>query len=200
VQVAAAHGINGSFLEIGCGDGRDFAYIRASGQFADMACIELNPATDDPHRMVGDFLCHEFNQRYDAILCSHVLEHSPNPGQFLAKIHELLNEGGILCINVPPLKHAITAGHLTLWNPGLLLLNLVRSGFDCKHAKIRVKGYNIAVVLVKRSCGDSFGFDPASPTSDRRFLPDGLSWFQKSSNGVHYFKGNFKRLNWGGND
>lgn len=196
LQVAADRGITGRFLEIGCGDGHDFAYIRASGQFSDLTCIDVKPSSGDGVHIQDDFLQHEFADSYDAILCSHVLEHSPNPGLFLTKIHRLLHEGGVLCVNLPPLKQAITAGHLTLWNPGLLLLNLVRAGFDCSAAKVRVKGYNIALVLVKKSCPPSFGFDPDSAQSDRRFLPDGLSWFRKRSNGVYYFKGDFRNLNW----
>ena len=70
---------------------------------------------------------------------------------FLVKIHTVLKEGGILGISVPPFKHNIVGGHLTVWNTGLLLYNLVLAGFDCTHAWARKYGYNISVVLEKRT-------------------------------------------------
>jgi hypothetical protein len=125
-----------------------------------------------------------------------VLEHSRNPGKFLDKVHSVLREGGLLALNVPPLKAQITTGHVTLWNPGLLLLNLVRAGFDCSQARIRQEGYNIGVILQKQTCPPSFGFDPDAAKSDRPYLPQGLKWSQKKSNQVWYFAGDFKSLNW----
>lgn len=86
---------------------------------------------------------------YDGIYCAHTLEHTRNPGLFLDKIFYSLRPGGWLAIVVPPLKHEIVGGHLTLWNAGLLLYHLVRAGFDCSRAAVRTYEYNVAVVVQK---------------------------------------------------
>ena len=87
--------------------------------------------------------------RYDGIWCSHTLEHCRNVGDVLDKLYIELTNGGVLGLVVPPLKHEIVGGHLSLWNAGLLLYNLVRAGFDCREAAVRSYAYNVAVVVRK---------------------------------------------------
>ena len=88
---------------------------------------------------------------FDGIWCSHVLEHQRNIGLFLDRIHSQLKDNGILAITVPPCKHEIVGGHVTIWNAGLLLYNLILSRFDCSDAQVLRYGYNISVVLKKRT-------------------------------------------------
>lgn len=107
--------------------------------------IDLNPPAD----IVGDYMDHRFS--VDAIWCSHVLEHQMNPGMFVAKMVSELSEGGVLAVTVPPLKHFIVSGHVTLWNEGLLLYHLVLAGLDCSNARVGRYGYNISVIVEKRS-------------------------------------------------
>lgn len=99
----------------------------------------------------GDYYSYSFDQPFDLIWASHVLEHQPNPNLFLKKIHRDLKEGGWLAITVPPLKHEIVGGHVTLWNAGLLLYQLIFAGFNCRHAAIKKYGYNISVIVQKES-------------------------------------------------
>jgi 2-polyprenyl-3-methyl-5-hydroxy-6-metoxy-1,4-benzoquinol methylase len=51
--------------------------------------------------------------RFDAVHMSEVLEHIPDPAMLLTLVHGLLNEGGMLCINVPndfnPFQKALSA-------------------------------------------------------------------------------------------
>jgi len=49
----------------------------------------------------------QFDTPFDAIWCSHVLEHQLNVNLFLTRIHSDLKEGGILGITVPPAKDTI---------------------------------------------------------------------------------------------
>lgn len=86
---------------------------------------------------------------FDCIWASHVLEHQRNPGQFLDRCFALLRDNGILAVSVPPLKHEIVGGHLTLWNPGLVVYNLVLARFNCRRAAVRAEGYNISVIVRK---------------------------------------------------
>ena len=69
----------------------------------------------------------------------------------VTKVKSLLIDNGILIITVPPLKHNIVGGHVTLWNMGLLLYNLVLAGFDCSQAKCKKYGYNISVIVRNRT-------------------------------------------------
>ena len=98
----------------------------------------------------GDFNEIEFNKTWDAIWCSHVLEHQLNPNFFLKKINMLLKENGYLAIVVPPRKPIIVGGHVSLWNAGLLLYHLVLAGFDCSEAQVLQYDYNIGIILKKK--------------------------------------------------
>ena len=53
-------------------------------------------------------------------------------------------------ISVPPLRHNIVGGHVSLWNAGLLLYNLILAGFDCSEASVKQYGYDISVVVQKK--------------------------------------------------
>ena len=98
----------------------------------------------------GNFYNLDAEKKYDCIWASHVLEHQPNPGEFIQKCISLLNQNGILAITVPPLKDEIEGGHLSLWNAGLLIYQLVFNGLDCEDASILTIGYNTTVIVKKK--------------------------------------------------
>jgi hypothetical protein len=81
------------------------------------------------------------------VWCSHVLEHQPNAGLFLAKLIRDCRDGGILAITVPPAKTEIVGGHVSLWNAGLLLYRLALTGIDCRDARVKTYGYNVSVIV-----------------------------------------------------
>ena len=89
-------------------------------------------------------------EMYDGIYCAHTLEHMRNVGSALDKMYSELKDNGLLCLVVPPAKHNIVGGHLTLWNAGLLVYNLIRAHFDCSKAAIRTYDYNVAILVRKR--------------------------------------------------
>ena len=98
----------------------------------------------------SDYNCYEFDSAFDAIWCSHCLEHQLNVNSFLRKVFHDLKMGGVLAVTVPPLKHSIVGGHVTLWNAGLLLYNLILAGFDCSQASVKAYGYNLSVIVEKK--------------------------------------------------
>ena len=98
----------------------------------------------------GDFNSIDFDRNFDCIWCAHTLEHQLNVHHFLSKIFHLLDTNGILAISVPPLKHNIVGGHVSLWNGGLLLYNLILAGFDCSEASVKQYGYDISVIVQKK--------------------------------------------------
>lgn len=112
---------------------------------------------------------------YDLLWASHILEHMRNPGQFLDKCFRILKPNGLFCVTVPPLKHEIVGGHLTLWNPGLLLYNMILARFNCKKARVMQYGYNISVIVrkdpVPESAFDSLVYDWLDITRLGEFFP-----------------------------
>lgn len=127
-------------LDIGSGNGVHAKEFKDCG--FDITTCDLKDADHN-----GIYTDIEFPQKYDLIWCSHVLEHQLNVNQFLRKIGSDLSDDGYLAVTVPPLKNEIVGGHVTLWNAGLLLYNLVLAGFDCSQAKVKTYGYNISVIV-----------------------------------------------------
>lgn len=126
----------------------------------------------------------------DCIWCCHVLEHQRNPGIFLDKVFKDLKEGGVLAITVPPMKHTIVGGHLTLWNAGLVLYHLVLAGFDCKEVRIKEYDYNISVIVEKKSIEvPELIYDAGDLETLKEYLPEKV-------NGP--FNGNIREMNWEG--
>lgn len=147
--------------------------------------------------VIADFNKWETKEKFDAVWCSHVLEHQPNVNTFLVKIFQLLNNGGVLAITVPPGDSLVIGGHLTNWNAGILLYNLVLAGFDCSNASILQYGYNISVIVKKRS---DIAVDLSNLSYDRgdlrkisKYLPN----VEYRSNDLDDpFKGDIYSLNW----
>lgn len=133
--------------------------------------------------LIGDFNQMRFEQQFDCVWASHVLEHQLNVGVFLRKLFEATNEGGVVCITVPPYQPEILRAHVTWWNAGMVLYNLVFAGFDCSTPAIKAYGYNISVILRKRSIPQQIP-DSAWPS---QYLPVELT---EGANG------NILLLNW----
>lgn len=140
---------------------------------------------------IGDFNDINFEDKYDAIWCSHILEHQLNPNLFLKKIHSLLKEGGVLGIVVPPRKPFIVGGHVSIWNAGLVLYHLVLAGFNCrKYCKILQYDYNIGIIIKKESIEkypDNLSYDKG----DIELLSDFFPFEVK-----HNFNGDIMEFNW----
>lgn len=136
-------------LDIGCGPKKHAAVFEKFNK----KVTTLDMGSQYNPDILGDFL-HLDNliedNSYDCIWASHVLEHQPNTADFLKKIKQKLKNNGILAITVPPLKHQIVGGHVSLWNMGLIFYNLVAVGFDCKDALGLYRDYDISVIIRKQ--------------------------------------------------
>lgn len=145
-------------LDIGSGAGAQARKLRGAGKLVTTVSLK------EPADIIGDYLDQSFDVPFDAIWASHVLEHQPNVNRFLRKCFNDLRDDGVMAVTVPPLKELIVGGHLTLWNAGLLLYNLIIAGFDCRSARCSgVYGYNISIIVRKKTadlpdldfdCGD----------------------------------------------
>lgn len=167
-------------LDIGCGEGQhSSAFLKAGKRVAAINLCEtvfMQENRDKMEILLGDFNEYPFTGSFDCVWASHVLEHQYNAHQFLRKIHSVLKEGGILAVTVPPPRQLIGGGHVSLWNAGLLLYNLVLAGFDCHEAQVLRYGYNIAVLLAKRSIEE---LGPDSRIDDlRRYFPEQIEFIK----------------------
>jgi SAM-dependent methyltransferase len=127
-------------LDIGAGDGVHAALFRDLGK--EVYTCDLGPSDYQ-----GAYASLTIDKKFDLIWCSHTLEHQINVYNFLKKVAINLNEDGYFAVTVPPLKDEIVGGHVTLWNAGLLLYNLILAGFDCSEAMVKTYGYNISVIV-----------------------------------------------------
>lgn len=148
--------------------------------------------------VIGDFNHLSFDAQFDCVWASHVLEHQLNVDTFLRKTASLAKEGGVIAITVPPLKHEIVGGHVSLWNAGLLIYRMILAGLDCAEASVRSYGYNISVLVQKKSIADlealDLHFDAGDIRKLRQFLPPGLTF---SSNQIDDpFDGNIRAIGW----
>ena len=155
-------------LDIGCGDGKHSKKFKENKK--------LVTATDIGNfyegTVQGFYEELEF-EPHDLTWASHILEHQLNVNSFLKKVRKDTKLGGYCCITVPPLKHQIVGGHLTLWNAGLLLYNLVLAGFDCKEAHIKTYNYNITIIAKAAEFELPFlAYDNGDITRLKPWLPD----------------------------
>lgn len=182
-----------TILDIGSGEGKHTDVLLSLGKrvtsidFGNSVYFEKR--SDQHNAIIADYYEYDFDYQFDSIWGSHVLEHQPNPNFFLKKIHRDLKEGGILALTVPPLKNEIVGGHVTLWNAGLLIYQLVLAGFNCKDVSIKSYGYNVSVVLHKKSINSypELSYDKGDINRLKDYFPDGL---------VEPFDGRISNHNW----
>jgi SAM-dependent methyltransferase len=132
-------------LDVGCGDGGHARHFVAHGKR--VTTVSFEPYGDHRPDFVGDFMDFPIDERFDVVWCSHALEHQANVRQFLQRLFDCIKPGGLLAITVPPARPYIVGGHLTVWNTGLLLYNLIAAGIDCREARVKVYGYNISLIV-----------------------------------------------------
>ena len=129
-------------IDVGSGDSEHAGILRAAGKSVTTVALEA------PADVIGDYVKTKLGT-VDGIWASHVLEHVPNVGVFLAKCFKDLREGGVLAVTVPVPNGNVYGGHVSDWNAGLLLYRLILAGFDCRHAMVGTYDCNISVIVRK---------------------------------------------------
>jgi len=179
-------------LDIGSGEGLHAEILRNHGKEVTEidfgTSVYFRKQTQGRNIVFGNYTSLKMHDQFDLVWACHVLEHQKDVNRFLSKIHEDLKDGGILAITVPPLKHEIVGGHLSLWNGGLLMYNLVLAGFDCRDAKILQYGYNISLILRKRRANlPELAYDKGDIERLLEYFPPGTT---------EPFNGDIRELNW----
>jgi len=181
---------NSSIIDVGSGPQELHAKIlRIDGHNVD-TCDFHEDAT---YR--GNFNKIKIPKQYDGVWSSHCLEHQLNVNAYLKKVASCCKEGGYICITVPPLKHTIVGGHVTLWNAGLLIYNTVLAGLDCTNAKIKTYGYNISIIVKKKSfIMPELHFVGTDLGLLKQYFPSDIRW--RGNDIKPKFEGQLQELNW----
>lgn len=136
-------------LDLGCGT------EQTNANYMIQKC--LNVSTLDivgTPNYLGDFNWYVENDiltnKFDAVWCSHVLEHQENVGKFLRGLYSVVKDDGIICITVPPAHESLLGGHLSLWNLSQLYYNMIVAGLDCSKARHFQYAGNISVIVRKK--------------------------------------------------
>lgn len=148
-------------IEIGCGDGSYLKYLREAGA---IPCgIEPSRSFRQMAQARGYRILEGYVDRqnpirggsYDAFVTRQVLEHVPDPNDFLQGIRHALRAGGVGLVEVPSLEQTLEdrrfydlfPDHLSYFTSLTLRHALERNGFEVLDISRGMKGeYNVALV------------------------------------------------------
>jgi SAM-dependent methyltransferase len=95
-------------LDIGAGGGGIGSAIRSEGPM-ELVAVEIDtrshPTLQESYDLVTADITAVSKTRFDWIILLDVLEHLPNPRQYLQSLRSLLNPGGSILISVPNVAH-----------------------------------------------------------------------------------------------
>jgi len=131
-------------LDVGCGYGVMMGLFQklgfeVEGLEASDQRVELSSAYGITHQ--GKFETYPFSKKYGIIHMKHVLEHTINPDEFIAKAASLQDEGDHLVVSVPNFLGEPTMGvllfylHLHSFTTGSLGSLLARHGYEIVNNK-----------------------------------------------------------------
>ena len=135
-----------SCLDIGSGYGVQTEILRHAG----LEVFQLDKYAPSAEYQV-DFLEYVFDQKFDVIFCSHVIEHQRNVGNFLDKIYDILNDDGVLIISAPMHDaEFLVEGHLNCFTTPYFIQHLLHAGFNLKGGKyLSFSGIENAAIVAK---------------------------------------------------
>ena len=148
-----------SILDIGFGHGEAAQFFVEHGKHVTVTGYDVAGYDVDPKLLeqievfenvpAENMDCFE-DETFDAVWCSHVLEHSRNAGLLLDEIYRVIKPGGMLFILVPPYCIPVSGGHLNVgWHIGNMIYNLIFAGFDTANGSYVRHKHNIVAFVPK---------------------------------------------------
>lgn len=146
--------LSGMLLDVGCSTGGFLIAAKKKGWTVkgleiSQSAAKIARELTNSEILVGDIDCFDITQKFDAITSWEVIEHLKEPGNYINKCYQLLNEGGIFAISVPNweskwMKKSNQDEHwppfpLTFWNKHTLKNYLISVGF--KDVIVKVKPF-----------------------------------------------------------
>jgi len=147
---------------------------------------------------MGNFQCRYPTKQFDVVWANHVAEHMMNLHLFFVKVFDMLKEGGILALSVPTMKTLAVGGHVSLWTGGMLIQHLIRAGFHLKYLRLIWRGYNLSIILKKKSIKEKIRWvhDKGDIKLMIPYLPDVLVKANAKLLKKDALNGNILTLNW----
>lgn len=139
-----------SVIDVGCGKGDFFHYLNNKNIKVDGTGIDMMDEADvlykDFKYVKSNFNDYESDEKFDLLYTSHTIEHNPDTETFLKNFFKHGKDGGLFCIIWPPPKPQVVGGHVHIFNLGIMLYNIIRTGIDCSKVKLIKVGYNLCIV------------------------------------------------------
>ncbi len=137
-------GITKRYLEVGGGHGLYVSEALKILDFCDFDLLDISPSSIEiAKRFIDNNIVNYISsnifayipsKKYDFITLGEVLEHVEAPSELLAKIHTLLNPGGVLFISAPINSPAID--HIYLFEHEEQIRELVLENYSIKREKL----------------------------------------------------------------
>ncbi|MBL9138093.1 MAG: methyltransferase domain-containing protein [Verrucomicrobiales bacterium] len=171
VDFVERHALRGRrIVEVGCGDGNYLDHLKAAGAqvtgnepstrfraLAEARGFQVHPGYVSRQAPVP-------GGPYDGFATRQVLEHVPDPREFLLGIRASLRPDGVGLVEVPSLEQALAghrfydffADHLNYFSASTLRLALEMAGFQVLETSRGMNGeFNVAIVRVAEALGFS---------------------------------------------
>ena len=153
--------IPGTVLDVGCGNGVFLLSAKAAGW--QVAGVEPDLAAASRAEDAGvqiladDLRALDGAARFDVVTSSNVIEHVPDPSEFLARIYKALSPGGMLWLATP---NAYSQGrraygrywrgleaprHCVIFSPNALISTVANAGFVEVRLRPRGRGSHFAI-------------------------------------------------------
>ncbi len=149
----------GTFLDIGCGNGRFLiaCKYKGFGTYGIEGSVAARSVASKKELFIytKDFLSQEFkSKKFDVVTLWQVLEHIDDPNRYLSKIKKIIKKDGLLYIGLPNIEstqylmfrsrwfHLDLPRHMFAYSPRTLKAMLKKNGFDIFYIDYNYLEYN----------------------------------------------------------
>src|SRR5688572_5064263 len=144
-----------SIVDAGCGTGHLLHYLQQEFGFQRATGLEYSPEAIKvakkkfPHFDFYEFdIYKSWNQKFDLILCTEVLEHLLYPDDALGNLFSMMKDNGRLLITVPNGRFDTFGGHINFWSPESweVFIRKNSKNFYCETGLIHGNSANYALI------------------------------------------------------